>query len=190
MDHIFIDLGLTIPKPGGRITALAMVRTDGKGSVLASTCGAVDGPRDFGDAIDDAMSILLSSSFDKEYIIVAAHAETDRNFLRDAWKGIDLKKWQSRGHKKEPFEGRSWIDILQLAWPLVYNNQVSNRSFETLCEHFGVRNPIPGTAMGDCESLVRCYWKLMHQYRIALYGESVIRGIGGKGYETLVSFLK
>ena len=197
MDHIFIDLGLTSTDKDGEITAIAAVRTDGKGKVLASFADDVQSaltPRSrflpFVDVMDHCLSTILAPHFSKEYVIVATHADIARAFLKTEWKGIDLKRWTNNGHRIEPFSGRNWIDILQIAWPMCYNEKIKDRDFETLCLYFGVHNKEPGSALGDCEALVRCYWKLMHTYKIALFGEGLIREIGGKGYSTLVSFFK
>ena len=189
MDHIFIDVSYEKKN----VTAIAAVRTSKDGKVLTSFSEEVDG-NGLGDSpvavIDNLLSTMLAPNFIKEYILIAAHAEVDRQALKELWKSSNLRRRQSQGRIDEPFQGRSWIDILQLAWPMVYNNQISDRSFDTLCKHFEVENKDSDTAMGNCEALVRCYWKLMQQYKVALYGEGLVREIGGKGYEILVSFFK
>ena len=200
LDHIFLDLGLTSTDKDGEITAIAAVRTDSRAKVIASfsdevrnsTCIRGDGnaPPGFVEVIDNMLAVICAPNFIKEYVIIGAHHETDRAFIKAAWKGIDLKRWTNNGHRIEPFYGHRRIDILQLAWPLCYNKTLNDGSFECLCHHFEVPNKDPGSTMGDCEALVRCYWKLMNRYKTALYGEGLVREIGGKGYESLVSFFK
>lgn len=194
-DHIFIDLAVTHPNPEiGQIIAVAAVRTDKKGKILTefaekirlhdelSTAEEEHSPPDFSvnewtsaRLLPQVMSMLRETMllpFDGTYVVVASHADTDRSFLRQAWK-----THQASGPAL--FSARAWIDPLQVAWPMFYNDMMPDRSFDSLCKHFGVRNSAPDTATGDCAALVEVYWNMMNRYKGALIGEEVIREVGG-----------
>ncbi len=187
-DHVFIELVLSDPSPNqGVILGLAAVRTDKKGKVLAAFServkatgkgGVIDAEMDeesewkydhaFKDVWKGLTRCILDDGFDSSFIVVARYADLYRRFLREA---LD---------NKEPFPKKAWLDIIQLSWPLAYNDMVSDRSFDTLCKHLDVENLAPDTATGNSTALVAAYWKLMSRYKLALLGEETVRGIGGE----------
>lgn len=196
-DHVFIDLAVTHPNPEiGQIIAVAAVRTDKKGKVITefaekirlhedlSTVEEAHSPPDFSVTewtqarrLPEVMSTLretLLIPFDGSYVVVATHADVDRRFFKEAWKTHNCN-----GPGGSPFQHRAWIDPLQLAWPMFYNDMMPDRSFDSLCKHFGVNNSAPDTATGDCAALVEVYWAMMNRYKGALIGEEVIREVGG-----------
>jgi DNA polymerase III epsilon subunit-like protein len=189
-DHVFIDLAVTNPSPAsGEIIAIAAVRTDRKGRVLTAFSERVKPkekleetetlpPEYLASDWDNAPSIqkvweglkaniLDEKAYDSNYVVVAHYAEIDRRFLREALN-------------QEAFPRKAWIDTLQLAWPLFYNDMLPDRSFDSLCRHFGVENVAPDTATGDCTALVQIYWKIMVRYRGALLAEESVRAVGGE----------
>jgi len=181
-DHVFVDLAVTHAKPeDGEIVGIAVVRTDKKGKVLAAFSERVAsaesptfGDPDFDTVIRDMKRSILNDTFDSSYIVIAAHADTDRAYLREY-----------TDDKPEVFPRRGWLDILALSWPLCYNDMISDRSFESLCRHFKVENTAPNTATGNCEALVRVYWAMMKRYKTALGGEEILREIGGTPLENV-----
>ena len=201
LDHLFIDLAVTNPNPSiGQIIAIAAVRTDKKGQQLGSFAAKVKleeplssaeetecaysdvewrSARRFEHVMED-LQVTLITPFDPTYVAVATHAEVDRSFLREAsgnraFKRSDISKLLTR----------SWLDPLQLAWPMVYNDMITDRSFVSLCKHFKVENSAPDTATGDVAALVEVYWAMMSRYRGALLGEEVARELGGKALATV-----
>jgi DNA polymerase III epsilon subunit-like protein len=189
-DHVFIDLAVTDPSPGsGEIIAIAAVRTDRKGKVLTAFSERVKPKERLGESDElppeyhasdwdnapdihkvwDGLkkNVLDEKAFDSNYVVVAHYAEIDRRFLREAL-----------GH--EAFPKKAWVDTLQLAWPLYYNDLLTDRSFACLCKHFDVENVAPDTATGDCTALVQVYWKIMARYKGALLAEESVRAIGGE----------
>lgn len=189
LDHVFIDLAVSDPDPEkGEIVAMAVVRTDHQGKVLAAfsdTCGSdhsFDEPR-FAQCIHRMQDTILAKNLQVSYIVVA-HGPDDRRFLRAAYGRLKEKD-------SEVFPKRSWLDTSQLAWPFVYNDMASERTLESLCVHFGVPfDPeTADSAMGDCERLVRLYWTMMGRYRLALKGEQMARDVGGDLFGRASSFL-
>jgi len=196
-DHIFVDLAVTHPNPRiGQIIGIAVVRTTGKGKVLETFSEQVklyvelsEDEKKHLAGSDDSISlnadslksvigsmrkcILDTRRYDSSYLVIAAHADTDRTYLRNF-----------TNEKSEVFAGRAWLDILALSYPLWYNDMISDRTFDSLCKHFKVENTSPNTATGDCEALVRVYWALMTRYKTALGGEEILREIGGSPLES------
>jgi len=186
LDHIFIDLAVSDPDPAkGEILAIAAVRTDRKGKVLAAFSDKTSrdddeySDADFKAAIKGMEDVILAKSFETSYIVVAHFAEIDRLFLKMACDRISHK----------PFPKRAWLDTAQLAWPLVYNDMISERTLDSLCVHFDIERKADmiDTATGDCEALVRVYWAMMSRYKTALAGEEMVRSVGG---ETLIKARK
>jgi hypothetical protein len=187
LDHIFIDLAVSDPDPNkGEILALAVVRTDYKGKVLKafsetiSTSDEFD-ERRFKTVIGRMQELILAKTFEMSYIVVA-YGGDDRRFLRSSWERI-------AHDEAEVFPRRAWLDVQQLAWPLIFNDMMSDRTLDSLCVQFGISRDAStvDTAMGDCEALVRIYWAMMTRYRGALKGEEMVRQAGG---ETLAKVRK
>jgi DNA polymerase III alpha subunit (gram-positive type) len=200
-DHVFVDLAVTHPNPRiGQIIGIAAVRTTGKGKVLDAFSEKIrpttaltederrhldiiedypsEGANAFRDVIKSMKKCVLSDRYESLYIVVATHADTDRAYLKGYTED-----------KAEVFAGRAWLDILAISWPLVYNDQISDRGFDSLCKHFQVENTAPNTATGDCEALVRVYWALMKRYKTALGGEEILREIGGGPLENFRKYI-
>lgn len=179
LDHIFIDLAVTDPNPEkGKIIALAAVRTDKRGNVLAAFSDETSTGGEYSEAlfkksIAAMESAILAKRFEMSYIVVAHFAEVDRRFLTSAYEAASLGI---------PFPKRAWLDTAQMAWPLVYNDMIAERTLDSLCVHFGIERKAEtyDTAMGDCEALVRVYWAMMARYRGALQGEELVRNVGGE----------
>lgn len=168
LDHVFIDIGLSST---GIVTGLAAVRTDRKAKPLAAYSEGITEGRGYNDKLDNALENMFSvvlKPYPADYVIVSQHAGRYRSVI-DAY-----------------VQGRPWLDIAQLAWPLGFSDMIPNRDLDTLCKHFGMK-PDDGTISGNCESVVRVYWAMMKRYRTALIGEEAVRDFGG---ETLASLRK
>lgn len=178
MDHIFIDVGLD----RGEITAIALVRTSSTGEVLATYNEEVRTKDKRELATMEvvwayAMEEILKPAYSDRYVIIAVHAENDRKHLHSALK-------------KEPFGKHRWLDLLTLAWPLCYNEHISDTGLPAICRYFDIPYEADGSILRDCEACVRCYFAIMKKYKIALYGESVAKDLGGKGYEFLLRLIR
>ncbi len=181
LDHVFVDVAMTEAKATAEATAIAVVRTDHRGTVLGGFSEKIgEGGRDFG-IVANAIKAELLDPYPESYIVVAHHAQLDRDVLTRAHK---LAK---RG--PELFKGRAWLDTVQLAWPFAYHDLVSSRDLDTICKAFGVINTAPDTAMGDCEALVRVYWAMMRRLDTALTGEEAVRNVIGEPIAKLRSII-
>lgn len=193
-DHVFIDVAVTHPNPRiGQVIAIAAVRTDRKGMLLASYSDRIIPTSELSDeeidhcpngyifskegfSFQQVAKALIKSilePFDKSYYVIAVDAATDKEFLKEGWK---------KNGCKQPAKllTNRWLDVLQVSWPLVHSDMIPDASFDSLCTHFQIVNPAPDTATGDCEALVKVYWAMMNRFRAALTGEEVIRQAGGK----------
>ncbi len=87
------------------------------------------------------------------------------------------------GHRLdlEPFAGRTWIDLSQLAWPLALSGAVQARTLAALSEYYGV---------GDTNNLYRLdeiYWLMMNRYVMAQKAENAVRRMGGQALGKIIS---
>ncbi len=187
LDHVFVDVAMTEAKADAEVTAIAVVRTDHRGNVLGAFSEKINcatrrekEDRDYG-VVANAIKAELLDPYPDSYIVVAHHAQLDRDVLARAHR---LAK---RG--PELFKGRAWLDTVQLAWPFAYHDLVSSRDLDTICKAFGITNTAPGTAMGDCEALVRVYWAMMRRLDTALTGEEAVRNMIGEPIAKLRSII-
>lgn len=188
-DHIFIDLAMTANPRIGSLTGIAAVRTDNKGNVLAAFAEsliATPAARKtrFNAVIDKFKEVIIDGSehssraFEPSYVVVAWNAAADQAALKYAIE-------HESDETQELFKNRTWIDPMQMAWPLVYYDIIGDRSLESLCASFGIVNNEPGSAVGECRVLVKVYWALMARYKAGLFAEEVARGLGGKPLEVV-----
>lgn len=181
LDHVFVDVAMTEAKASADVTAIAVVRTDHRGNVLSAFSEQVGGEgRDFG-IVANAIHAQILEPYAASYVVVAHHAQLDRDVLarahRLAKRGPDL------------FKGRAWLDTVQLSWPFAYHDLVSSRDLDTICKAFAISNTAPGTATGDCEALVRVYWAMMRRLDMALTGEEAVRNVIGEPIAKLRSII-
>jgi len=201
-EHIFFDIETSSLDPKkGEILEMAAIRTDRRGNILATTSDKIkptkpvdddaarvngynpeawENAATFPEAMATMRSVLLSPMFDEKFVVVAHFADFDRSFLSNAC---------AEYKEPEPFEKRAWICTGALAWPLVYSDMISSRSLESLCKHFGIRNPAAHTASGDATATMNVYWAMMRRYSTSLKGEEFARDIGGKTFKTVRDML-
>lgn len=181
LEHVFVDVAMTEAKATADVTAIAVVRTDHRGNVLAAFSEKIgDDARDYA-TVSNAVHAEIIEPFTNSYVVVAHSAQLDRDVLMRAYR---LAK---RG--QELFKGRAWLDTVQLAWPFAYHDLVASRDLDTICKAFGVTNTAPDTAMGDCEALVRVYWAMMRRLDMALTGEEAVRNVIGEPIAKLRSII-
>lgn len=158
MDHVFL---YSSPK---RIAAL---KTNQKGKALVGFTSGIgytidsEYPRRSA-AMADMVDTLGLGDF--PMVIVSFNAGRDK---------IDYAK-------AFPVTDSIWLDIKQLAWPLVMHSAISSdRSFKELCAHFGVKIEKEVEGSSDVLALSEVYWAMMTRYKTSLFGEELIRDIGG-----------
>ena len=185
-DHIFIDVTPSNLGVKAEIIDIAVIRSDRKGAVLKAfaTRVAPHGPVDqaggsgyteleWRDAVPfkSAMNMIrqmLLTPFSAEYVVVANRVEVCRSILRRL------------NDDSEFFSNRRWLDMQQLAWPLVANDIVPNCSLQALSQHYSLPFESGTGADGNCTALARCYWAMMRRYRAALLGEEMARELIGE----------
>lgn len=113
--------------------------------------------------------------FHDRYTVIAYRSELLRPILRNECARL--------GASEEVFAGRAWIDIGQLAWPLVDGGLVPSRDLETLAAYFGVALPSARNVADMCSAMVSVYAEMMRRYRTALTGEQALREVGGETLE-------
>ena len=199
-DHIFIDVETSsLDVKTAEIIDIAVIRTDGEGSILASItdkikpikaveegAAKVNGynERDwqnavpFNVAIDSIHSSIIRGRTDK-FVLVAHFAEFDRACIETSLSRTNIVQ-------ANPFAGRAWIDTAQLAWPLVYNGVIKSRSLAALAKFYGFENEAEHTASGDAEVMCKTYWAMMGRFKIAQGVERNVRKLGTGMLEGLV----
>jgi DNA polymerase III epsilon subunit-like protein len=174
-DHVFVKIEIANRKPDG----LAVVRVNRKGERMASFSEHVSVSEPFPELLRRMRSEILSPRYSPEYVVVAHYPEIEREVLRKAMAE----------KKEEVFEGRMWIAVSQLLWPLVDAQMIPSVSFDVVCAYFGV-DRAAGDGLNvekDCTAMVRVFFELMSRYRTALVVEEGVRDFGGP---TLQSFRK
>jgi hypothetical protein len=168
LDHVFVTA--CVKK---ELFAVAAVRTSRKGVVRAAFAEKVAPKndrhseyRDLPQIMESLRHVLLED--DVPYVVV----------------GYDIAPLKRHFQKAFPFE-EVWVDVAQLAWPLLLSQVVPSGKFPELCRHFNVTNEAPGTATGDCTALTQLYWAMMTRYKTSLAAEEVAREMGGKTLATV-----
>jgi len=170
MDHIFI----TIIGDKGKITEIAGVRTNGdigeiKKRSVKNAYTASNDEFTFQQMAKGFKENLIKE--DNKYIVVTHDVYVTRTLLAN--------------EKEDLFPGRTWVDIAQLAWPLVFNRTIPNRTLELIAKHFGVTVELSKGAAETCTALLKIYGRLMQRYSTALSGEEAIREMGGETLENI-----
>lgn len=178
MDHIFVYARPTDNTKDARISEISAVRFAGYGPYKKS-----DAREAFtGKAEDDSKGLLAEMRErilpGNPFVVVSYCNEITRSLLRIEYEkcGVD-----------DMFAGRAWIDIQQLAWPLVAGGLIKTRQIAELAKHFGVSIDDSSKTTEMCSVIVQVYGAMMRRYRTALQGESWMREAGG---ETLENFRK
>lgn len=178
VDHVFIALNTSNSNPKiGHITDLAVVRTSRTGRVLCAYSDIVQPTgkayeyrgRPFAHVMHDLLDKVITPY--SKFMMVSAQAETDKTFIRSAWKLAKLGPAQFHNHP--------WCDILSLTWPLAFHDLIPENTVEAASAHFGL--DYNETSIEEkCASLTRLYWAVMQRYRTSLLSEEAIRDMGGR----------
>jgi DNA polymerase III epsilon subunit-like protein len=173
-DHVFVKIEVVDRKAD----SLAVVRVDRKGKPVCSFSDCVSVGEDFGQLISRMKREILDERYSSEYVVVAHYPEIERGYLSREYKS---KKTD------EVFNGRMWLSVSQLVWPMVDAQMVPSVSFDVVCTYFGIDRTIGAglNAEKDCTALVRVFFELMSRYRSALIVDETVRDFGGTTLESI-----
>src|SRR6185436_7615034 len=128
-EHIFFEIvGNSQDPKTGLIESMAAIRTDNEGNELARWYDPTVADSDFATVIEGLKSTIITKRTDR-FVVVSHFGEYSRNYLLNNCKIARVL---------DPFEGRMWIDSAQLAWPLVVNDIIKERSVAELAKFYGV----------------------------------------------------
>jgi len=168
LDHVFLHTAYT--RGQGHVKSVSGIRTDRRGKGVAAFTSMV-APKAEKESSEFPSTEAAIGMMDQELafgvnplVIVTADVVGDKKLYAKALSFTDC----------------IWLDISQLAWPLVMHIAVSKeRTFKELCAHFEiVIGDESGTA--ECIALSQLYWAMMTRFKTSLFGEEVIRNAGGK----------
>lgn len=169
LDYVFLYSGYQ----RGEIKKISAVRTDRKGKGLFAYTTGIAAKKDVSSefqpiaaAVADMCDVLKLS--DSPVVIVSFNIERDKKTFSKAFS----------------FNDCIWLDIYQLAWPLVVHTSISKeRTFKELCQQFDVK--IEGH---ECVMLCQLYFAMMARYKTSLVGEEILRDAGGNVLKTVRGF--
>lgn len=174
-DHIFYRSILSNKEiTKNTILDLAIVRTNSDGEVLARHVDKItfetnysDGYVTFAEALKSIQTVILNDYTDK-YVIVSLNGFQDKNLFTAECKKNNLK---------DLFEGRLWVDLSQLAWPLLYCGSIENRQITTLYRYYNIIPEELYTACGEVEGIQQIYWKMMKRFSMANTVEQKVKDV-------------
>jgi len=181
MHHIFIYALPTSQEKDARISEIAAVRVPGFGpykkthiqEAFFDTSSNVN-------LLNELYSRLIPNA--DPFIMVSYSKEVTRALLR-----IETEK---RGIE-DKFSGRAWLDIGDLAWPLLVSGQIKSRSIEALASHFEITVKADMDSADTVTALLQIYGNMLRRYSTALKGESMLREAGGEtlaGLREIIGF--
>jgi len=170
MDHVFLCAAYN----KDIITELSAIRSNGRiGYLNEKTVIAAFTSRVNGNLKEILASLKLKLCTDNsKFIVVAYSAELIRSVIKHSLK-------------ETLFAERIWVDVNQLAWPLLYNGMIPNRQLDTLCNHFKVPIKPEHDSADDCAALMQIYAQIMQRYKTSLLAEETVREVGGDMLESL-----
>lgn len=178
MNHIFIYALPTSQEKDARILEIAAARVSGFGPYRKTHIQVAYSDT---NSNPDMMKTFYSRIFTSEpFVLVSFQKEITRALLRIENEKLGLE---------DKFSGRSWLDVSDLAWPLVVSGQLKSRTLEALSTHFGVMlgtNPDSGDVV---TTLLSVYGGMMRRYNTALKGESMLREVGGETLQNVRDML-
>ncbi len=169
LDHVFLFTKYT--RNHGHVSHLTAIRTDRRGHGVAAFSSGIAPKKEAESSefptLDSAIRMMdheLAFGVNP-VVIVSTDVVSDRKLYSKAF----------------PFDDCIWLDISQLAWPLVMHTAVSKeRTFKELCLHFEINIEKDGNGTAECVALSHLYWAMMTRFKTSLFGEEVIRNAGGK----------
>lgn len=183
MDHIFIYALPTDQSKSARLSEISAVRAPGFGPYHPSKVQHAFTSRVTPAITADAILRNLYSQIDdkKPCVLVSYNAEITKSLIRIEHDAHTLS---------DPFATRAWIDLKQLAWPMLITGQIADRGIATLATHFGVTLPTIPDSADVCSATLQIYGLMMRRYQTALKGESFVRDAGGESLQGLREMLK
>lgn len=160
MDHLFIMIKTdTLDLATAKVKEIQMLRTDDKGNQIL--------------AIVDTDMEEFKDIVDGQFVIVSYFGHVFYKPLLEKYWGED-----------NILKNHSWLNLEQLAWPLTFDNHLSDRSLEALGKHLGHVSP------DKLWLLHQCYWTLMRRITTGLLIEEKARKKGGQFFETVQQFVR
>ena len=180
MDHLFIMMDVTsLRLDKAVIKGITMLRTDDKGNqILAITQNAIQSDiQDYDLRLKLAFDEFKDSGIvDGEFIIVGY-------FGHDFYKPLIEMHCDKHG-VSNILSGKPWLSLEQIAWPLYFDNTLSDRKIETLAKHLGI------VSTDKLWLLHQCYWTLMRRLTTGVLFESKAREKGGRFFEAAQQFVR
>ena len=180
-DHIFYRaLMATNELSKDNIIDVAVVRTNSEGEVLARHTDKISKDTVTFSEVLKSIYTNIISSFTEKFVIVSLNGFQEKTSFINECKKINAK---------DIFEGRVWIDLTQLAWPLLYCGSIENRQLSTLYRYYGIIPDELYTACGEVEGLQQIYWKMMKRFSMANTVEQRVKDAANDFVGGLVSKL-
>ena len=175
MDHLFIMMDVTSMRlDKAVIKSITMLRTDDKGNqILAITQNILKTYDDFKLAFEEFEEIVQG-----EFIVISYFGHDFYRPLLEANTKCGLT------HIKTGLENKPWLSLEQVAWPLYFDNTLSDRKIETLAKHLGI------VSTDKLWLLHQCYWTLMRRLTTGVLFESKAREKGGRFFEAAQQFVR
>lgn len=178
MNHVFLYALPTSQEKGARISEISAVRVSGFGPYRKAHIQMTYSDTNVNTQM---MKELYERMVTPEpFVLVSYQKEITRALLR-----IENEKTGS----VDRFIGRSWLDVNDLAWPLVVSGQLKSRTLEALAAHFGVMLSAHSDSGDIVTALLSIYGSMMTRYNTALKGESMLREAGGETLQGLRNML-
>ena len=179
MDHIFVYASSDSKNPDKAcITSISAIRASGFGpytkrSIKAAFTSLVD--TNFSDVYAALKKSILHD--DDKYVVVSHTNEIQRTLLTNNCDGNDLERL---------FVGRVWIDIAQLAWPVIAMGMIRSRSIADLGKYYGLHfNINEEDTSVIATAITEIYSHMLRRYKAGLVGEEAIRDFGGEALENI-----
>lgn len=176
MNHVFIYAQPTSQEKDARIAEISAVRVSGFGPYRKHNIQKAYRDTNVNPPLlNDLYTEIITP---EPYILVSYQKEVTRALLRNENEKIGTD---------DKFFGRSWLDINDLAWPLLVSGLIKSRTLEALAAFFRVEVVLGSNSdTGDIvEALLKIYGSMMRQYNTALKGESIVREAGGETLQSL-----
>ncbi len=160
MEHLFVMAKTdTFDLETAQVKEVAMLRTTETGNQILAVVGT--DMQDFRDIADG------------KYVIISY-------FGSEFYKPLLEKYWG----KNNVLAKHTWVNLEQLAWPLMFDDAIKDRSIQSLGKHLGLVSP-------DALWLLnQSYWTLMRRLTTGIFLEEKARKKGGRWFEAAQQFVR
>lgn len=162
MDHIFVDA----KTHKGKVVEIALIRTNKRGSILASRSEV------FGEHIP-AIRVIESVENAIANAIVSGDTRTVVVGHQLDWRDALDREWK-KAERPRLLANRVWVDLADVAWPLVYARIIANRGLDHIAEHFRVDTSQLGACPDNVIVIMQTYWEMMRRYRTVLHADTAL----------------